>query len=73
MTSFVLVGTVLSFDPVFATVEFQTNPPINGGPSLAVLPVTAIPCKIEIGRKVYVVKNKTQKIPTITCEKQEDQ
>ena len=71
MTSFVLVGTVLSFDPVFATVEFQTNPPTNGGPSLAVMPVTAIPCSVEVGKKVYVVKHKNQEIPTITCEKQE--
>ena len=71
MTSFVLVGTILSFDPVFVTVEFQTNPPVNGGPSLAVMPVTAVPCKVETGKKVYVVKYEGQEIPTITCEKQE--
>lgn len=73
MTSFVLVGVILSFDSVFATLEFQTNPPANGGPSLAVMPVTAIPCSVEVGKKVYVVKYETQKIPTITCEKQEEQ
>ena len=71
MTSFVLVGTILSFDPVFVTVEFQTNPPVNGGPSLAVMPVTAVPCKVEAGKKVYVIKYEDQEIPTITCEKQE--
>ena len=72
MTSFVLVGTILSFDTVLATVEFQTNPPVNGGPSLAVLPIYAIPCSIEVGKKVYVVKYESQETPTITCSKQED-
>ncbi len=71
MTNFVLVGTILSFDAFLATVEFQTNPPVNGGPSLAVMPVEAIPCKIEIGKKVYIVKHENQEIPTIACEKQE--
>lgn len=71
MNSFVLVGTILSFDPVFATVEFETNPPMNGGPSLAIMPVTAIPCSVEVGKKVYVVKDEKQEIPTITCEKEE--
>tara|TARA_B100000519_G_scaffold42975_1_gene33524 strand:+ start:1946 stop:2173 length:228 start_codon:yes stop_codon:yes gene_type:complete len=69
--SFVLVGTILSADSFLATVEFQTNPPVNGGPSLAVMPVEAIPCDVEIGRKIYVVKYETQEIPTITCEQQE--
>lgn len=68
---FVLVGTIISFDSFLATIEFQTNPPVNGGPSLAVLPTEAIPCTAEIGKKIYVVKNKTEEVPTITCEKQE--
>ena len=69
MTSFVLVGTILSFDAVFATIEFELNPPVNGGASLAVMPVSGIPCKVEIGKKVYVVKYEEQKTPTISCEK----
>ncbi len=71
MTHFVLIGTIMSFDSFLATVEFQTNPPVNGGASLAVMPVEAIPCDVEIGRKIYVVKYETQEIPTITCERQE--
>ncbi len=70
LTCFVLVGTVLSYDSFLATVEFQTNPPTNGGHSLAVMPVNSIPCEIKIGKKVYVVKDKNQEIPTITCEKE---
>ena len=65
--SFVLVGTIISFDSFLATVEFQTNPPVNGGPSLAVVPVEAIPCDIKVGKKLYVVKYEKQDIPTITC------
>ena len=71
MTHFVLIGTIMSFDSFLATVEFQTHPPVNGGASLAVMPVEAIPCDVEIGRKIYVVKYETQEIPTITCERQE--
>jgi len=71
MTSFVLVGTILSYDAFLATVEFQINPPVNGGPSIAVMPVEAIPCEVEIGKKVYVVKYEEQETPTISCQKQE--
>ena len=73
MNTFVLVGTVLAFDPVFATVEFQTNPPVNGGASLAVMPVSAIPCDVEVGRKVYVVKDVNQEFPTVSCEKEKQE
>mgnify|MGYP001350559533 CR=1 FL=1 len=73
MSSFVLIGTILSFDDFLATVEFQLNPAVNGGPSVAVLPVEAIPCKVEIGKKVYVVKYEEQETPTISCQKQEKQ
>ena len=73
MTHFVLIGTIMSFDSFLATVEFQTNPPVNGGASLAVMPISAIPCEIEVGKKVYVVKYEEQEIPTITCEKKEKQ
>jgi len=71
--SFVLIGTVLSFDSFFATVEFQTNPPVNGGAALAVMPIAAIPCDIEKGKKLYVVKYENQETATISCEKQEKQ
>jgi len=71
MTSFVLIGTILSFDAFLATVEFQLNPPVNGGGSIAVMPVEAIPCKVEVGKKVYVVKYEEQETPTISCGKQE--
>ncbi|MDB4337616.1 hypothetical protein OAA09_01200 [bacterium] len=71
LTTFVLVGTVLSFDTYFATLAFQTNPPTNGGESLAVLPITAIPCEASIGQKIYVVKEENQKIPIISCENME--
>lgn len=70
LTSFVLIGTILSFDNFLATVEFQTNPATNGGPSIAVLPNNAIPCDVVIGKKIYIVKNESQKIPVITCEKE---
>tara|TARA_A100001011_G_scaffold246069_1_gene254278 strand:- start:2233 stop:2463 length:231 start_codon:yes stop_codon:yes gene_type:complete len=72
MTHFVLIGTIMSFDSFLATVEFQTNPPVNGGASLAVMPVQAIPCEVEVGKKVYVVKYEKQEIPTITCEREKD-
>ena len=69
LETFVLVGTILSFDAVFATIEFNVNPSVNGGPAVAVLPVTAIPCKAEVGRTIYVVKNKNEKHSRVVCEK----
>jgi hypothetical protein len=69
LTSFVLVGTILSFDSFFTTVEFQTNPPLNGGGSIAVMPLNAIPCDIKIGNTIYVVKQELQEVPVITCKK----
>ena len=70
LTTFVLVGTVLSYDSLMATVSFDMNPKQNGGPALAVLPVKAIPCDIAIGKKVYVTKYKEKQLPIITCEKE---
>jgi hypothetical protein len=70
LTSFVLIGTILSFDNFLATVEFQLNPPTNGGPSIAIIPVEGIPCDVEVGKTIYVVKNASQKIPVITCKKE---
>ena len=69
LASFVLIGTVVSHDSFLATVSFNMNPVQNGGPSLAVLPVEAIPCKIAVGKKIYIVKDKVQDVPVISCEK----
>ena len=69
LASFVLIGTVISHDSFLATVSFNMNPAQNGGPSLAVLPVEAIPCKIAVGKKIYIVKDKEQDVPVISCEK----
>lgn len=68
LSSFVLVGTILSTDSFLTTVEFNLNPATNGGPSIAVLPNHSIPCEIKIGNKLYVVKTREQKVPSITCE-----
>ena len=35
------------------------------------LPNEAIPCKIKIGKKIYVVKDRREDIPVITCEKED--
>ena len=68
LESFVLVGTILSYDSTFSTVEFNMNPATNGGPAIAILPNSAIPCESKIGKKIYVVKDENMKQPTITCE-----
>ncbi len=72
LSTFVLVGTIISHDQFLATVEFQLNPPTNGKPALAVLPGEGIPCKVKIGKKIFVVKSHEQNIPTITCEKEKN-
>ena len=69
LSSFVLVGTILSHDAQLATVEFNMNPATNGGPSLAVLQVAAIPCEVKVGRRVFIVKTEADDIPTISCER----
>jgi hypothetical protein len=70
LTSFVLIGTILSTDSFLTTVEFNLNPMTNGGPSIAVLPNKAIPCEIRVGNTIYVVKQEHQEAPTITCKKE---
>lgn len=65
--TFVLVGTILSYDPVFVTVEFNLNPATNSGPAIAVLPKTAIPCDISVGNVIYVLKNENEDHTHITC------
>lgn len=69
LETFVLVGTILSLDTVFATIEFNVNPSVNGGPAVAVLPIAAIPCEAEVGRTIYVVKNENEKHSQVVCEK----
>ena len=73
LTNFVLIGTIISNDSFLTTIEFTLNPAVNGGPSIAVLPNEAIPCKVEVGKKIYVVKDNNQDVPVITCEKEENE
>ena len=72
LSTFVLVGTIVSTDSFLTTLEFDLNPATNGQPALAVLPRTAIPCDVIVGGKVYVVKHESQDIPIISCEKVEN-
>ncbi len=69
LTTFILVGMVDSFDPYFATVELNTTPESNGGPSIAVMPVSAFPCEIYEGKVFYVVKLREEEDATIVCQK----
>jgi len=71
LSSFVLVGTIISYDSVLSTVEFNLNPATNGGPAIAILQNVAIPCNIKIGQTIYVVKEESQDHATITCRKDE--
>jgi hypothetical protein len=68
LNSFVLIGTIMSHDSVFSTIEFNLNPATNGGPSIAVIPNAAIPCKIKIGKTIYVVKDENMIEPYIACK-----
>ena len=68
LNSFVLVGVILSHDSLLTTVEFNLNPAVNGGPAIAVLPNEAIPCDVEKGKKIYVVKEEKMQYPEIVCE-----
>jgi hypothetical protein len=69
LSTFILVGMVDSFDPYFATVELNTTPASNGGPSIAVMPVSAFPCEIYEGKIFYVVKLQEEQDATIVCQK----
>lgn len=68
LKSFVLVGVILSHDQQLSTVEFNTNPAVNGGPSIGILQNSAIPCEVKVGKKIYVVKEEAMEYPVITCE-----
>ncbi len=68
LTTFILLGMVDSFDEHFATVELNTNPASNGGPSIAVMPVNAFPCEIYEGKVFYVVKLSEVTDAVIICQ-----
>ena len=73
LTTFILVGMIDSFDKHFATVELNTNPASNGGPSIAVMPVNAFPCEIHEGKVFYVVKLSEMEDEIVICQKEPDE
>ena len=73
LNTFVLVGTVLSHDTLLATVEFNLNPGVNGGPAVAVLPNSAIPCEIKVGKRIFVVKDENMEHAIISCEEKKNE
>jgi hypothetical protein len=66
--TFVLVGTIISHDSFFSTVEFNLNPPVNGGSSLAVMPNHSIPCDVRVGKTIYIVKDEKMEYPQVVCK-----
>jgi|TARA_R110000824_G_scaffold5313_3_gene24659 hypothetical protein len=70
LTTFILVGMIDSHDAHFATVELNTTPASNGGPALAVIPVSAFPCEIYEGKVFYVVKLHDEQDAAIVCQKE---
>jgi len=73
LTTFVLVGTIDSHDGQFATVELDLNPATNGGPAMAVMPVSAFPCEVKEGNTFYVVKLSELQDAIIICKKEPDE
>jgi len=71
LTTFILVGMIDSYDPYFATVELSTTPASNGGPAVAVMPVSVFPCEIYEGKVFYVVKLHEEQDASIVCQKEE--
>ena len=69
LTTFILVGMIDSYDTHFATVELNTTPASNGGPSTAVMPIAAFPCEIYEGKVFYVVKLHEDMEATIVCQR----
>ena len=67
---FILVGTIDSHDGQFATVELDLNPATNGGPAMAVLPVSAFPCEVKEGNTFYVVKLSELEDAIVICQKE---
>ena len=70
---FILVGTIDSHDGQFATVELDLNPATNGGPAMAVMPVSAFPCEVKEGNTFYVVKLSEMEDAVIICQKESDE
>ena len=70
---FILVGTIDSHDGQFATVELHLNPATNGGPAMAVMPVSAFPCEVKEGNTFYVVKLSAAQDSVIICHKEPDE
>ena len=70
LTTFILVGMIDSYDTYFATVELNTTPASNGGPAMAVIPVSAFPCEIYEGKVFYVVKLHEEQDAVIVCQKE---
>lgn len=70
---FILVGTIDSHDGQFATVELNLNPATNGGPAMAVMPVSAFPCEVKEGNTFYVVKLSDIEDAVIVCHKESDE
>ena len=70
LTTFVLVGTIDSHDGQFATVELDLNPATNGGPAMAVMPVSAFPCEVKEGNTFYVVKLSELQDSVVICHKE---
>ena len=68
LTTFILVGMIDSFDKHFATVELNTNPASNSGPSIAVMPVNAFPCEVYEGKVFYVVKLSELTDAVVICQ-----
>ena len=69
LTTFILIGMVDSMDSYFATVELNTTPASNGGPAMAIMPLSAFPCEIYEGKVFYVVKLHEDQDATIVCQK----
>jgi len=67
LKTFVLIGVVDSHDGFFATVELNTNPEVNGGSAMAVMPVSAFPCEIKEGQRFYVVKMTEESDTVVVC------
>jgi hypothetical protein len=72
LKTFVLIGIVDSFDARFATVELNTNPATNGGPSIAVMPVNVFPCEIYEGKRFFVVKLEESQDSVIVCDQEQE-
>lgn len=67
LATFVLVGTIDSADNVFATVELNLPAPVEQS-SIAILPLSAFPCKVEEGDRFFIVKLDKDMDAEIICE-----